>query len=161
MRCDAAHHVRHWADGGETSLANTLLLCSAHHRLVHEGGYRIRRDCAGQWFFQRPDGRAIPARGYRPDDMCDDGIDDDGIDDDGIDDDGIAQGLDGIDQSSCRRAAERSADECDSSDDSAESSKYSAGKAAHAPVEGPLKPGKEKAPYEKGLFPLVAAQNDA
>jgi len=70
-----AHHVRHWADGGETSLSNTLLLCSAHHRLVHEGGYRIRKDCAGRWYFRRPDGRAIPAHGYRPDDMCDDGVD--------------------------------------------------------------------------------------
>ena len=37
-----AHHVRHWADGGETSLANTLLLCRHHHRLVHEGGWSIR-----------------------------------------------------------------------------------------------------------------------
>ncbi|RLA39567.1 MAG: hypothetical protein DRR42_27030, partial [Gammaproteobacteria bacterium] len=32
-----AHHVEHWADGGETSLDNTILLCSKHHRLLHEG----------------------------------------------------------------------------------------------------------------------------
>ena len=70
-----AHHVRHWADGGETSLSNTLLLCSAHHRLVHEGGYEIRADQSGRWFFRRPDGRAIPAHGYRPEDMRDDGVD--------------------------------------------------------------------------------------
>jgi hypothetical protein len=31
------HHVRHWADGGETSLENLLLLCTRHHRAVHEG----------------------------------------------------------------------------------------------------------------------------
>ncbi len=35
-----AHHVRHWADGGETSLENLLLLCSHHHRMVHEQGWK-------------------------------------------------------------------------------------------------------------------------
>jgi hypothetical protein len=71
-----AHHVRHWADGGETSMENTMLLCSAHHRLVHEGGYAIRKDTSGGWYFRRPDGRAIPRCGYQTDDMVDDGIDD-------------------------------------------------------------------------------------
>jgi hypothetical protein len=71
-----AHHVRHWADGGETSMENTMLLCSAHHRLVHEGGYEIRKDTAGGWYFRRPDGRAIPRCGYQTEDMVDDGIDD-------------------------------------------------------------------------------------
>jgi hypothetical protein len=41
LRFTDAHHVRHWADGGETSLDNLLLLCSHHHRLVHEEGWRI------------------------------------------------------------------------------------------------------------------------
>jgi hypothetical protein len=36
-----AHHVKHWADGGETSLRNTILLCRFHHRLLHEEGWRV------------------------------------------------------------------------------------------------------------------------
>ena len=47
-----AHHVEHWADGGETSLANTILLCSKHHRLLHEGGFRINKSTAGEWQFK-------------------------------------------------------------------------------------------------------------
>ncbi len=41
LRFTDAHHVRHWADGGETSLSNLLLLCSYHHRLMHEEGWKI------------------------------------------------------------------------------------------------------------------------
>lgn len=47
-----AHHVVHWADGGETSLENTVLLCSKHHRLLHEGGFEIRRGPTGDWRFR-------------------------------------------------------------------------------------------------------------
>jgi hypothetical protein len=35
------HHIEHWADGGETSLSNGLILCSHHHRYVHEYGYTV------------------------------------------------------------------------------------------------------------------------
>ncbi len=71
-----AHHVKHWSAGGETSLENLLLLCSRHHQLVHEGGFRIERDYRNRWFFKRPDGRAVPSCGYRVQDMIDEGIDD-------------------------------------------------------------------------------------
>ena len=30
-----AHHIRHWADGGNTDLANGTLLCGRHHTIVH------------------------------------------------------------------------------------------------------------------------------
>jgi len=55
-----AHHIKHWADGGETSVDNMVLLCSSHHKLVHEGGYDVQRDNEGQLFFRRPDGKAVP-----------------------------------------------------------------------------------------------------
>ncbi len=51
-----AHHVRHWARGGETTLANLVLLCRRHHRLVHEGGYGIDEELR----FYDPWGRRIP-----------------------------------------------------------------------------------------------------
>ena len=59
-----AHHVVHWADGGETSLENTLLLCSSHHRLLHEGGFAIRADANGEWQFQNAKGMKQPQPGY-------------------------------------------------------------------------------------------------
>ena len=37
-----AHHIRHWADGGQTTLDNLTLLCGRHHRMLHEGGWTIR-----------------------------------------------------------------------------------------------------------------------
>ncbi|WP_462186923.1 HNH endonuclease signature motif containing protein, partial [Frankia sp. CcWB2] len=36
------HHVRHWIDGGETSLDNLVLLCGYHHRFVHHQGWTVR-----------------------------------------------------------------------------------------------------------------------
>jgi len=41
LRFTDAHHIRHWADKGETRLDNLLLLCSHHHRLLHEEGWKI------------------------------------------------------------------------------------------------------------------------
>jgi hypothetical protein len=40
--------------------------------LLHEGGYRIRRDYQGEHYFVRADGRAIPRCGYRAADFTDD-----------------------------------------------------------------------------------------
>ena len=53
------HHVRHWAEGGETSLDNLILLCPTHHRLVHEGGFDVQRLDDGAFRFSNPHGLAI------------------------------------------------------------------------------------------------------
>ena len=52
-----AHHIEHWADGGETKLSNLVTLCRLHHRLVHEGQIRIETPPDGGWRFVHPDGR--------------------------------------------------------------------------------------------------------
>ena len=56
-----AHHIVHWAHGGETKLENLILLCGRHHRLVHEGGFGVSRKADGSPVFRRPDGRVVPA----------------------------------------------------------------------------------------------------
>lgn len=58
-RFTEAHHVRHWADGGETRLSNLLLLCRRHHRAVHEGRVRVCTDRAGLALFFTRKGRAM------------------------------------------------------------------------------------------------------
>ena len=69
-----AHHIRHWSAGGETALENLMLLCTRHHRLVHEGGFSIDKDYLDRWMFKRPDGIAVPTCGYRTKDMLDDDV---------------------------------------------------------------------------------------
>jgi hypothetical protein len=51
-RFTEAHHVRWWRHGGRTDLDNLLLICSFHHRLVHEYGWSVTRDPDGTvgWF---------------------------------------------------------------------------------------------------------------
>jgi hypothetical protein len=51
-----AHQVWHWVDGGPTDLDNLVLLCRAHHRAVHEGGWRLTR---------QPDGHPIATPPHR------------------------------------------------------------------------------------------------
>jgi hypothetical protein len=67
-----SHHVEHWSNGSETSVDNLMLLCSKHHMLVHEGGFRIERDFRNRWYFMRPDGVAVPECGYSSTDIVDD-----------------------------------------------------------------------------------------
>jgi hypothetical protein len=64
-----AHHVVPWEAHGPTDLDNLMLLCPAHHRLFHEGRYRIDAHGEGMFTFRAPDGRAIepPPLRARPD----------------------------------------------------------------------------------------------
>jgi hypothetical protein len=57
----SAHHRRHWAQGGDTSLDNLVLLCFHHHRLVHEGGYRIEDGPGGELRFRNRHGLLCPS----------------------------------------------------------------------------------------------------
>lgn len=55
-----AHHVVHWAEGGETSLENLVLLCRHHHRKIHEGRFHVRPTANGDFAFDTADGRTLP-----------------------------------------------------------------------------------------------------
>jgi hypothetical protein len=67
-----AHHVVHVAKGGQTKLSNLVTLCSTHHRLIHDGGWRLElaengslrvRDTTGRLLSLVP----VPARASRED----------------------------------------------------------------------------------------------
>src|SRR6185369_12384726 len=66
------HHVQHWADGGETKLSNLVQTCRHHHRLLHEGGYRVELSADGEATFYSPSGamvlgpKPLPAVGDTP-----------------------------------------------------------------------------------------------
>lgn len=54
-----AHHVEHWANGGETKPSNLVSLCRFHHRAVHEGGIRIEILDDGAFRFVKKNGVAV------------------------------------------------------------------------------------------------------
>jgi hypothetical protein len=60
------HHVKHWANGGETKLANLVSLCRFHHRAVHEGRLIVERLDDGAWRFSKPGGESIAATSVLP-----------------------------------------------------------------------------------------------
>ncbi len=51
-----AHHLQWWSRGGRTELENLALICSFHHKLVHELGWTLTRDVDGEIRWFRPDG---------------------------------------------------------------------------------------------------------
>jgi hypothetical protein len=56
-----AHHVVHWADGGDTSLRNLVACCSFHHRYVHDYGCSIELHDDGPHFLDRRGRRILDA----------------------------------------------------------------------------------------------------
>ena len=54
-----AHHIKHWANGGETKPSNLLSLCRFHHRALHEGGFCIEILDDGAFRFVSPNGAAV------------------------------------------------------------------------------------------------------
>jgi len=54
-----AHHIHHWSRGGETKLANLVLLCRRHHRFLHEVGYSLDALADGRVRFRDPWGAPI------------------------------------------------------------------------------------------------------
>jgi 5-methylcytosine-specific restriction endonuclease McrA len=60
VRVGQGHHLRHWAQGGPTTLSNLALLCRRHHRAVHEEGFHVERRADGGLRFRWPDGREFP-----------------------------------------------------------------------------------------------------
>ncbi len=52
------HHHRSWEQGGPTDVSNAILLCSAHHRLLHQG-WTASGHPDHQLIFYRPDGTIL------------------------------------------------------------------------------------------------------
>jgi hypothetical protein len=52
------HHLRHKADGGETSVANCALVCEFHHNVcIHRRGWQLILHPDGTTEARSPDGR--------------------------------------------------------------------------------------------------------
>jgi hypothetical protein len=53
-----AHHIVHWADGGPTVLSNLVLVCSFHHRVLHDHGFNLV-GTADSFHVTTPDGAVL------------------------------------------------------------------------------------------------------
>ncbi len=60
------HHLQHWINGGETNPDNMTLLCTHHHRLLHEGAFRIVKEADDTLRFVTADGRIDSAQRLSP-----------------------------------------------------------------------------------------------
>lgn len=57
-----AHHIKHWADGGETSLENLVTLCRFHHRQLHRGCFDIKNGVVGLKWVKGVSAEIFPGR---------------------------------------------------------------------------------------------------
>jgi len=55
-----AHHVRWWSRGGSTEVANLVLVCGRHHRLIHTEEWEVTMRAGMPWF--RPPHHLDPNR---------------------------------------------------------------------------------------------------
>ena len=60
------HHIEHWADGGDTSLDNLVMLCRHHHHLVHEGGFICEKSADGEIRFKDQRERPLQSSATMP-----------------------------------------------------------------------------------------------
>jgi len=58
------HHIIFWARGGPNSIANEVLVCHYHHRLLHEGGWQVVK--AGREFRFIPPEQVVIRRARGP-----------------------------------------------------------------------------------------------
>ena len=61
MAFTKAHHIRWWTGRGPTDMDNLVLLCSFHHKCVHELGWSLTLKPDNTVRFYRPDGRRYRA----------------------------------------------------------------------------------------------------
>jgi hypothetical protein len=59
IACDA-HHLVPWAEGGATSLDDLVLLCRAHHTLLHTTPWQVRLDPVDRRPVFQPPGARVP-----------------------------------------------------------------------------------------------------
>jgi hypothetical protein len=52
------HHIEHWLHGGPAALSNLILVCSRHHRAVHEDGFTVE-SASNSVVFRAPDGKLL------------------------------------------------------------------------------------------------------
>jgi len=51
------HHIEWWSKGGRTDRENLISVCGHHHKLMHEGGWRLRGSPSGKVEFFDAQGR--------------------------------------------------------------------------------------------------------